>query len=153
MGRVVHGASCPWGELSMERVAHGASCPWGELSMGRVVHGASCPWGELSMGRVAMRRKDYGAKGVAWWSIPRTFSPWACPWGWYIPVGKTSLCHCVPCLKHPMDVMSPNYMSLFHGQCIPDFFLQWSQHPSFFRDCMTMKNTLSVGNRDVWLKG
>jgi hypothetical protein len=45
MGRVVRGASCPWGELS-----------WGELSMGRVVRGASCPWGELSMGRVV-----YGA--------------------------------------------------------------------------------------------
>jgi hypothetical protein len=48
MGRVVRGASCPWGELSwgelsMGRVVHGASCPWGKLSMGRVVHGASCP--------------------------------------------------------------------------------------------------------------
>ncbi len=47
MGRVVrgatcHGASCPWGELSMGRVGHGASCPWGELSMGRVVYGVSC---------------------------------------------------------------------------------------------------------------
>ncbi len=65
MGRVVrgascHGASCPWGELSMGRVVHGASCPWGELSMGRFVpgarcpgasfDGASCPWGELSWG-------------------------------------------------------------------------------------------------------
>jgi hypothetical protein len=39
MGRVVHGASCPWGELSMGRVVHGASCLWGELS-----------WGELSWG-------------------------------------------------------------------------------------------------------
>ncbi len=60
MGRVVHGASCPWGELSMGRVFPGASCPWGELSLGRVVYGASCPgasfdrascpWGELSWG-------------------------------------------------------------------------------------------------------
>jgi hypothetical protein len=25
-----------WGELPMGRVVHGASCPWGE-----------CPWGEL----------------------------------------------------------------------------------------------------------
>jgi hypothetical protein len=41
MGRVVRGASGPWGELS-----------WGELSMGRVVHGVSFPWGELSMGPV-----------------------------------------------------------------------------------------------------
>jgi hypothetical protein len=45
MGRVVHEASCPWGELS-----------WGELSMGLVVPGASCPWGELSMGRVVVWR-------------------------------------------------------------------------------------------------
>jgi hypothetical protein len=59
-GASFHGASCPWGELSMGRVVHGTSCPWGELSMGRVVtgarcHGASfdganCPWGELSWG-------------------------------------------------------------------------------------------------------
>ncbi len=56
MGRVVHGASCPWGELSMGRVVHGASCPWGELSMGRVIHGASCLWGELSMGRDVVGR-------------------------------------------------------------------------------------------------
>jgi hypothetical protein len=42
MGQVVHGASCPWGELSKGRVVHGASCPWGELSVGRVVYGASC---------------------------------------------------------------------------------------------------------------
>jgi hypothetical protein len=51
-GRNVHGAKCPWGELSMGLVVHGASCPWGKLSlgrdvvrrvlMGRVVHGASC---------------------------------------------------------------------------------------------------------------
>jgi hypothetical protein len=32
------------------------------------------------------------------------------------------------------------------------FFLQWSQRPSFFRDCMTAENILSVGNRDVWWK-
>jgi hypothetical protein len=65
MGRVVHGASCPWGELSLGRVVRGASCPWGELFLGRVVpwascpgascpgasfDGASCPWGELSWG-------------------------------------------------------------------------------------------------------
>jgi hypothetical protein len=66
MGPVVHGVSCPWGELSLGRVVPGvrvvpgASCPWGELSLGRVVHGASCrgasfdgtscPWGKLSWG-------------------------------------------------------------------------------------------------------
>jgi hypothetical protein len=57
MGRDVHGASCPWGQLSMGPVVHGASCPWAEFSMGRdvvgrvlmgrVVRGASfdgCPW-------------------------------------------------------------------------------------------------------------
>jgi hypothetical protein len=45
----------------MGRVVHGASCPWGELSLGRVVHGASCPWGELSMWRVLMGRVVRGA--------------------------------------------------------------------------------------------
>jgi hypothetical protein len=54
-GASCHGASCPWGELSVGRVVRGVSCPWGELSVGRVVrgascHGASCPWGELSWG-------------------------------------------------------------------------------------------------------
>jgi hypothetical protein len=56
MGRVVPGASCPWGELSLGRVVPGASCPWGELSMGRVDHGASCLWGEMSMGRDVVGR-------------------------------------------------------------------------------------------------
>ncbi len=50
MGRVVHGASCPWGELSMGRVFPGASCPWGVLSMGRVV------LGRVLMGRVVLGR-------------------------------------------------------------------------------------------------
>ncbi len=61
MGRVVHGASCPWGELSVGRTVRGANCPWGELSVGRIVRGASCPWGELSMGQTV-----HGAN---------------CPWG------------------------------------------------------------------------
>jgi hypothetical protein len=48
MRRVVRGASCPWGEMSVGRNVHGAKCPWGEMSVGRVVrgarcHGASCP--------------------------------------------------------------------------------------------------------------
>ncbi len=51
MGRVVHGASCPWGEMSVGRNVRGASCPWGELSVGRDVRGARCPWGEMSVGR------------------------------------------------------------------------------------------------------
>jgi hypothetical protein len=50
-----------WGELSIGRVVcgascHGASCPWGDLSMGRFVLGASCPWAELSLGRVVVGR-------------------------------------------------------------------------------------------------
>ncbi len=44
MGRVVPGASCPWGELSMGQVVPGASCPRASFD------GASCPWGELSWG-------------------------------------------------------------------------------------------------------
>jgi hypothetical protein len=42
MGRVVHGASCPCGELSLGQVVHGASGPWGKLSMGRNDCGARC---------------------------------------------------------------------------------------------------------------
>jgi hypothetical protein len=57
MGRVVHGVSCPWGELSVGRVVHGAKCPWGEMSVGRIVRGARCPWGELSLGRVVRGAK------------------------------------------------------------------------------------------------
>jgi hypothetical protein len=41
LGRVVRGATCPWGELSLGQVVHGASWPWGELSMGRNDSGAS----------------------------------------------------------------------------------------------------------------
>jgi hypothetical protein len=40
MGLVVHGTSCPWGELSVGRTVHGAT--WGELSVGRTVRGESC---------------------------------------------------------------------------------------------------------------
>ncbi len=66
MGQVVHGASCPWGELSVGRVVRGASCPWGELSVGWIVRGVNCPWGELSVGRNVTGRNVRGAK---------------CPWG------------------------------------------------------------------------
>ncbi len=60
VGRTVRGANCPWGELSVGRTVHGASCPWGELYVGRAVHGANCPWGELSMGRVVVGRVSMG---------------------------------------------------------------------------------------------
>jgi hypothetical protein len=66
MGRVVYGASCPWGELSMGRVVHGASCLWGELSMGRVVVG------RFLMGRVVRGASCLGASG------PGTKSSWFC---------------------------------------------------------------------------
>jgi hypothetical protein len=76
MGRVVHGASCAWGKLSVGqavigRVVHGASCPWGELSLGRVVHGASCPWGGFSMGWFVYGASCRGA----------SFDGASCPWG------------------------------------------------------------------------
>jgi hypothetical protein len=63
---LVHGASCPWGEMSMERVIHGASfvcgasCPLGELSMVRVVHGVSCPWDELSCSELSLGEMSWG---------------------------------------------------------------------------------------------
>jgi hypothetical protein len=50
MGRVVHGASCPWAKCPW------VSCPWRELSVWRVVYGAGvvygtkCLWGEMSRG-------------------------------------------------------------------------------------------------------
>jgi hypothetical protein len=81
MGRVVRGASCPWGELS-----------WGELSIGRVVHGASCLWGELFMGRVVLGRvltgrvvRGASCLGASGPGTPRIYFGWqrlpcsACP--------------------------------------------------------------------------
>jgi hypothetical protein len=61
MGRVVHGASCPWasclwGELAVGQLSMGRTFCEGELSVGRTVHGANCPWGELSVGRVVVGR-------------------------------------------------------------------------------------------------
>jgi hypothetical protein len=53
MGRVVRGAKCPWGEMSVRRIVRGANCPWGELSVGRNVRGAKCPWGEMSWGELS----------------------------------------------------------------------------------------------------
>jgi hypothetical protein len=51
MGRNVHGAKCPWGEMSMGRNDHGANFPQGKMPWG-----GGCPWGELSMERAAMVR-------------------------------------------------------------------------------------------------
>ncbi len=77
MGRVFHGASCPWGELSVRRTVHGVNCPWGALSVGRTVRGANCPWGEMSMGRTVRGASCRGA------SCPGTGGPrdqWNCVW-------------------------------------------------------------------------
>jgi hypothetical protein len=41
MGRAVHGASCPWGELSMGRAVMGRVV-MGRVSMGRVVRESHC---------------------------------------------------------------------------------------------------------------
>jgi hypothetical protein len=49
MGRVVHGASCPWGKLSVGQAVHG------ELSMGPAVHKAS------SHGASCHRASSHGA--------------------------------------------------------------------------------------------
>jgi hypothetical protein len=50
MGRVVRGAKCPWGEMSVGRNVHGAKYPWGEMSVGRDV-----VW-RVVVGRVLMGR-------------------------------------------------------------------------------------------------
>jgi hypothetical protein len=60
MGRVVRGAKCPWGEMSLGRNVRGARCPWGEMSVGRNVRGAKCPWGEMSVGRDVVGRVVVG---------------------------------------------------------------------------------------------
>ncbi len=60
MGRVVRGAKCPWGKMSVGRIVHGANCPWGEMSVGRNVRGAKCPWGEMSVGRDVVGRVVLG---------------------------------------------------------------------------------------------
>ncbi len=52
MGRVVRGAKCPWGEMSVGRIVRGAKCPWGEMSVGRVVVGRVV-LGRVVLGRVA----------------------------------------------------------------------------------------------------
>jgi hypothetical protein len=54
MGRVVRGAKCPWGEMSVGRVVLGASCP-----------GASCP-GASCLGRVVREPSGTDAKSRLW---------------------------------------------------------------------------------------
>jgi hypothetical protein len=73
MGRIVHGASCPWGELSVGRVVRGVKCPggdcpWGEMSVGRNVRGAKCPWGELSWGELSWGELSWGELSSGEWS-------------------------------------------------------------------------------------
>jgi hypothetical protein len=53
MGRIVNGASCPWGELSMGRNDCGASC------CGASFDGASCPWGEFRGGELSGNLYSY----------------------------------------------------------------------------------------------
>jgi hypothetical protein len=92
MGRVIHGASCPWGEMSMGRVVRGVSCPWGELSVGRDVRWARCPWDEMSVGRnvrgakcpwgeMSVGRNDVGRVVVGRVLMGRVVRGASCPWG------------------------------------------------------------------------
>jgi hypothetical protein len=55
MEQVVHGASCPWGEMSLGQNVRGAKYPWGEMSWGKLSWG-ELSWGELSVGRVVLGR-------------------------------------------------------------------------------------------------
>jgi hypothetical protein len=70
MGRVVRGAKCPWGELSMGRIVRGANCPWGKMSVGRNVRGAKCPWDEISWGELSWGELSWGE-----WSGNRPSTP------------------------------------------------------------------------------
>jgi hypothetical protein len=87
MGRVVHGVSCPWGEMSMGRNVRGAKCPWGEMSLGRNVRGANCPWGEMSLGRVVPGVScPWGELSLGWVvhgasCRGASFDGASCPWG------------------------------------------------------------------------
>jgi hypothetical protein len=60
MWRVVHGASCLWGEMSVGRNVRGVKCPWGEMSVGRNVRGAKCPWGEMSWSELSWGELSWG---------------------------------------------------------------------------------------------
>jgi hypothetical protein len=76
----------------------------------------------------------------------------------HVPVDNTSLWAQHPCIigSHVQNVpwmLCPKIICpYFMISASQIFFLQWSQRPSFFRDCMTAENILSVGNRDVWWK-
>jgi hypothetical protein len=75
MGWVVHGARCPWGELSVGQIVRGANCPWGGMSVGRNVRGAKCPWGELSVGRIVRGAKcPWGEMSVGWDVVGRVIN-------------------------------------------------------------------------------
>jgi hypothetical protein len=80
MGRVVHGANCLWGELSMGRVFRGAKCPWGELSMERTVRGAKCLWGEMLWGELSWGALSWGE--FSWGELSRGELSWGeLSWG------------------------------------------------------------------------
>jgi hypothetical protein len=76
----------------------------------------------------------------------------------YVPVDNTSLWAQHPCIigsyvqNVPWMLCPKIICPYFMISASQIFFLQWSQRPSFFRDCMTAENILSVGNRDVWWK-
>ncbi len=73
----------------------------------------------------------------------------------HVPVDNTSLWVQHPCIigyhvqNFPWMLCPKMICPYFMISASQIFFLQWSQRPSFFRDCMTAENTLSVGNRDV----
>jgi hypothetical protein len=56
----------------MGRVVRGASCPWGELSVGRTVHGMNCSWGEFRWGKLSGNRQQQPASAnlatIAWYT-------------------------------------------------------------------------------------
>ncbi len=66
-----------------------------------------CQWPEIIYGSVMIRPEDVSSLNI----FPRVIHP--CDH--YVPVS-------VPCPKRPTDVVSPNYTSLFQGQCALEFF-------------------------------
>jgi hypothetical protein len=109
MGRDVHGANCPWGELFVGRIVRGVSCPWGELSVGRNVRGASCPWGELSVGQDVVGRVVVGRVVVGRVFVGRVFMG-------RVVVGRVSMGRVVrePLLAIPAKKTSFQLFSLFY---------------------------------------
>jgi hypothetical protein len=55
VGRIVPGANCPWGKLSMGRNVRRVKCPWGEN-----VRGAKCPWAKMSWGELLWGELSWG---------------------------------------------------------------------------------------------